>query len=152
MTTARKSASRGSRVTRLGFGFCVVDDAPESGRIRDENHEYVYCVYDTDNDVTMYETYRDALAGKLSIERLVDAVGPFRMPRHELPLVRAAARVLRYLKQRTTSKSTPRTTLPDEVVNELGRALASVFPFQSVRLSDGSTFRVRAKSRHDARK
>lgn len=152
MANAGRPERNTRQTTRLQFGSCVVEQPACPGDVKDKGHEYVYCLYDTDNDVTMYETCRDALQGKRCIERLVDAVGPFRMPRHELPLVRASARALRYLELSEPTRSGSRATELADIVAELRGSLSRVFPFRSICLSDGSVYRIKAKASDDSRK
>jgi hypothetical protein len=139
------------RVKRLSFSTCLIDP-PRLNGIRDrEEYESVYCLFDTDNGVTMYETHADAASGKREIEQLVEAFGPYQIARHELPLVRAAARAIRLLRQMRTPTGESHAAEFDATLRELTNSILAVFPFSTVRLTDGSIVRTQAKSGDEAR-
>jgi hypothetical protein len=150
--TKSSGHQRRQQVKRLSFAMTWVAPEPDRALPSTEPYESVYCLFDTDNGVTFYETLQDALAGKRQIERLVDACGPFEVARHELPLIKAAARTIRLLRSLSATTAAPFDPEVRGSLRELEAALRRVFPFQSVRLSDGSEFLVETKTRRQPRK
>ncbi|MFH1108661.1 MAG: hypothetical protein V1790_05625 [Planctomycetota bacterium] len=103
-------------------------------------YESVFTLYDSDNQVTICETRREAEATKRRFSRLVTVEGPFEHPRHELPLVVAAAHALKVLREMQLHSDVDRASDLREARNELELAIRKVFPFRSVHLKDGRSF------------
>jgi hypothetical protein len=72
----------------------------------------------------------------------VNVEGPFEHPRHELPLVVAAAHALRLLREMQLHGEVDRGSELHEALDELEVAIREVFPFRSVYLKDGRSFDI----------
>ena len=96
--------------------------------------------------VVLCETEHEALTLKAKWEASVHVLGPFEHPRHELPLVQAAADASLQLEQLATEfDSTKQARQLRAIRKSLIHAIRSVYPFDSVALPDGSSWNLKSK-------
>jgi len=96
--------------------------------------------------VVLCETEHEALNLKTRWEASVDVYGPFEHPRHELPLIEAAAEAALRLGQLASAlDSTEHAAEVWAIQRTLNQAIGSIYPFDSVTLSDGSSWNLKSE-------
>jgi hypothetical protein len=112
--------------------------------------EHVYSLYNRDDDVILFDRLSDARNAKSRLEQVVDVEGPFSHPRHELPLLRAAAKAARDL--RTLDRENPSRTADElgRIASDLEEAVRLVYPLRRLPLEDGELVEVHPNSPDDA--